>query len=134
MSDSSCDPSSHTNLRWLSHPQKDQRIRNLQDVVHSKERKIQNLQAKLDKVIQDEGIQVDTATHNDLLAIMTSKNLSQESTESDTSFQRIFWEQQFKAASLKDRRQMRWHPAIIRWCLYLHHAQVAATQRREILV
>jgi len=51
------------------------------------------LQAKLDKVIQEEGIQLDTTTHNDLLAIMTSKNSSQESTESDTSFQRIFWEQ-----------------------------------------
>ena len=39
MSTSLCDPSSHTNLRWLTHPEKDQRIKNLQDVVRSKERK-----------------------------------------------------------------------------------------------
>ena len=121
MSTSSCDPSSHTNLRWLTHPEKDQRIKNLQDVVRNKERKIQKLQAELDKAIQDDGIQVDTATHNDLLAIMTSQNSAVGGTESDISFQRIFWQQQFRAASLKDRRQMRWHPAIIRWCLYLHH-------------
>ena len=71
-------------------------------------------QAKIDKVIQDEGIKVDTATHK-------SQNSSQEGAESDISFHRIFWEQQFKAASLKDKQQMRWNPAIIRWCLYLHH-------------
>jgi len=117
---SSCDPSSHTNLRWLVPPQKDQRIRNLHEVVCSQERKIQSLQVKLSRVIQDEGIQVDATTHNDLLAIMTS-NSPKGCTESDTSFQHIFRKQQFTAASLKDRYQMRWHPAIIRWCLYLHH-------------
>ena len=34
---------------------------------------------------------------------------------------KFFWEQQLKAASLRDSRLMRWHPAMIRWCLYLHH-------------
>ena len=37
------------------------------------------------------------------------------------SFQRVFWEQQLDAASLKDTRGMRWHPLMIRWCLYLRH-------------
>ena len=37
------------------------------------------------------------------------------------SFQRIFWEQQEKAASLKDSRFMKWHPLCIKWCLYLRH-------------
>ena len=30
------------------------------------------------------------------------------------SFQRIFWEQQEKAASLKDSRSMKWHPLFIK--------------------
>ena len=42
---------------------------------------------KLDKALQDSGIQVDTATHNDLLAIMTCQNSAVGKTESDISFQ-----------------------------------------------
>ena len=32
---------------------------------------------------------------------------------------RMFWEEQFKAASLADSRQRRWHPITIKWCLNL---------------
>ena len=35
------------------------------------------------------------------------------------SFRRLFWEHQLKASSVKDSRQMRWHPCMIRWCLNL---------------
>ena len=35
------------------------------------------------------------------------------------SFRRLFWQQQFEAASKGNARQMRWHPMMIKWCLYL---------------
>ena len=35
------------------------------------------------------------------------------------SFRRLFWDEQFKAGSLSDSRQMKWHPVIIKWCLHL---------------
>ena len=41
------------------------------------------------------------------------------------SFKRLFWEQQLKAISAKNKRQVRWHPAIIngschhKWCLHM---------------
>ena len=35
------------------------------------------------------------------------------------SFKRVFWEQQLAALKLKYKRQVRWHPAIIKWCLHL---------------
>lgn len=34
--------------------------------------------------------------------------------------QRLLWEQQKKQALLKDKRGMRWHPLIIRWCISLY--------------
>ena len=37
------------------------------------------------------------------------------------SFPHLFWEQQTQAASVKDSRTMRWHPLIIKWCLYLQN-------------
>jgi len=39
----------------------------------------------------------------------------------EENFSSIFWEQQLKAATAKFPKGIRWHPAIIRWCLYLHH-------------
>ena len=116
----SCDPSSHTNYRYLSTPEKLERIKNLHEVVHSKERQIQALHKKIDQVIQEEGIKVDSALHNDLVTVMKRHSQSDENT-TDSKFKDIFWQQQLRAASLKDSRSMRWHPAIIRWCLYLHH-------------
>ena len=35
------------------------------------------------------------------------------------SFASLFWEEQLKAASVKDARQIRWHPLMIKWCLNL---------------
>ena len=37
------------------------------------------------------------------------------------SFQKIVFEQQRKGASHKNSRSMRWHPVMIKWCLYLKH-------------
>lgn len=71
-------------------------------------------------MIQEEGVKVDSAMHSDLLTIMNKHGSSSEDA-SDSKFREIFWQQQLKAASLKDSRSMRWHPALIRWCLYLHH-------------
>ena len=35
------------------------------------------------------------------------------------SFQRIFWKQQLQYNKMKNKSNMRWHPTMIRWCLYL---------------
>ena len=114
----SCEASSHTNYKRLTHPEKDERMKNLHDVVRSKERRIQSLQKKVSDLIEEEGVKVDAGMHNDLLTIMKKHGPSNDDSD---KFKDIFWQQQLKAATLKDSRSMRWHPAIIRWCLYLHH-------------
>ena len=115
----SCDPSSHTNYRYLSTPEKVERLKNLHDVVRSKERQIQYLKRKVDDIVQAEGIKVDEGLHKDLVTIMKKNKPDENATE--RKFKEIFWQQQLKAATLKNFRSMRWHPAIIRWCLYLQH-------------
>lgn len=37
------------------------------------------------------------------------------------SFQHLFWQQQVEAASRAKSSSMRWHPLMIRFCLYLRH-------------
>ena len=44
----------------------------------------------------------------------------------DESFLKVFWMQQMKAASVKNKCSIRWHPLIIRWALYLHHRSSGA--------
>ena len=112
-----CTASSHVNFRYLNTPEKLQRMRNLAQVVHSKDKVIADLRKKVDSVMKAEGVMVDPSTHNDLLAIMSA----QKDTGSGDTFRSIFWQQQLKAAKLSKKNGMRWHPAMIRWCLYLHH-------------
>ena len=94
-------------------------MKNLHEVVRCKERQIQALCKKIDHAIEEEGVVLDGAMHSDLVTIMKRHNLSNDDDVSDSKFKDIFWQQQL--TSLKDARSMRWHPAIIRWCLYLHH-------------
>lgn len=44
----------------------------------------------------------------------------------DGSFARLLWEEQLKSASVKDSRQIRWHPLMIKWCLNLKLISSAA--------
>ena len=114
-----CDVYSHTNYRYLTTPEKIQRMHNMHNSIRLSKRKISDLQGRLDRLIQVDGIKVDEATHNGLLSILMKHQ--QRPADTADSFSSIFWQQQLKAASVKDQRGMRWHPAIIRWCLYLHH-------------
>ena len=41
------------------------------------------------------------------------------------SFRDVFWQQQ-KMAARRDKRGMRWHPAMVKWCLFLHHQSSSA--------
>jgi DNA transposase THAP9 len=44
----------------------------------------------------------------------------------EDSFQRIFWEQQIQYNKLKKKSSMRWHPTMIRWCLFMKSKSAAA--------
>ena len=87
---------------------------------------MKRLEEKLQAVIKERGISVDAQVSSDLRQIMEdcSAKVSEEFPEG--SLPRIFWEQQLKAASCGDKRQMRWHPAMVKWCLYLRHQSSTA--------
>lgn len=111
-----CAIDSHVNLRYLTPVEKDERIRNLHAQVVKDRKKIDQLQSKLENIIQKDGVTVDNALNKDLVDIMQSSPVDSEET-----FSSIFWKQQLKAAKAQSSKGIRWHPAIIRWCLYLHH-------------
>ncbi len=55
--------------------------------------------------------------HNDFSTLMKEQSSKIDQTYPKGSFAHLFWQEQLKAASLTDNRQMRWHPLIIRWCI-----------------
>ena len=115
---------SHVNFCFLTTPEKMDRLQNLSKLVRCKEKQIQDLRKRLSKVTTCCGVKVGEEVHKDLVSIMDLHE-EQHSTDNE-NFASIFWNQQLKAATLKDTRQMRWHPAMIRWCLYLHHRSSGA--------
>ena len=68
-----------------------------------------------------EGIQLDPSISEDFLALMKKFSAATLSSCSDESFKALFWQQQLKAASVKKATGMRWHPLMIKWCIYLQY-------------
>lgn len=50
---------------------------------------------------------------------MKENTVALRKTYAEGSFARLLWEEQLKATSAKDPRQVRWHPVLIKWCLNL---------------
>ncbi len=78
------------------------------------------LKKKIAAAAEVVGVSLDEEAHEDMKAITSESAKFLEELPAD-SFKRIFWLQQLEAASQKDARTMRWHPLMIRWCLYLRH-------------
>lgn len=68
----------------------------------------------------------DEGLHDDLNKIMQQSSEDVQLSHPPGSFLRTFWENQHRAASVKDARNMRWDPLMVRWCLYLRHLSSSA--------
>ena len=89
-----------------------------------KQYEITVLKAKLDSYAEKNN-NLYHKTHDDMLQIMTNHNEQISSIHTDNSFQRIFWESQLNAVQ-KPRKIVRWHPAIIKWCIFLRNKSSSA--------
>ena len=78
------------------------------------------------RIMQEKGVDVDEQLSNDLEHIMKEETQKIRKECHEDSFKRLFWEQQLEAMRLKDKRQMRWHPTLIKWCLNLKLISSAA--------
>lgn len=119
-------PSNHTNYRYLTTPEKVQRLQRLHQSTRLCRKQVGRVKARLAAAIEKRGILVDSELHDDLTVIMKENSAQVLEAYPPDSFARIFWEQQLRATSLKDARSMHWEPMMIRWCLYLRHLSTGA--------
>lgn len=112
-------PSIRVNYKFLSTPEKIARLRDFQREKCALKRKISRLQVRIASVVNNIGVVLDEQTSSDLHQIMLEEQSTIDKLPED-SFQSVYWKQQKEAAE-KHKNSMRWHPLMIRWCLYLRH-------------
>lgn len=87
--------------------------------------KIKRLKAKLSILIETSGVFLDSETSSDFQTIMEEEETHINDSDHEESFKSVFWIQQKEAlireGSSGSKKGMRWHPLMIRWCLYLKH-------------
>ena len=120
------DPSSHANERYLNTPEKKAKLDKMKKRAQAAEREVRTLQQKVEQLTEEHGESIDSDLHDDLLGIMHEKTEEIQQAYPEGSFGRLFWEEQLRAATAKDPRQVRWHPVMIRWCLNLKLLSSAA--------
>ena len=112
--------SSHVNYRYLTSSEKDLRLKNMHKALKMK---ITRLKIKLMNEIETRGIVLDEEISADLKQVMEEKENDIAEQFPEDSFQYIFWTQQKQAfGKTGDQvKGIRWHPLVIKWCLYLRH-------------
>ena len=78
------------------------------------------------EVIENDGVKLTEEDAADIQAVLEDKSVQVDERFAKDSLQYILWEQQVKYNHLTDKRQMRWHPLIIRFGLSLKYASSAA--------
>ena len=90
------------------------------------EDKVKKLQKKANRTIEREGGRLTEEDGADMQTVMADNSNTVDDEFAKDSFQHILLEQQKKYNTLKDKRQMRCHPLIIRFALSLRYASSTA--------
>ncbi len=93
---------SKTNLRWLSIPERSKRYSCLQ----TRAKEIKRLKEKINLIMEKNRVTLDQALDSDFKAITNEMSKKVYEEHAEDSFKRVFWDEQLKAADVKDSRQM----------------------------
>ena len=89
-------------------------------------RRVNDMAANLKDYIERNGEVLDSDMSASFVKIMDTHESDVFCEQPEHSHRRILWEQQKKAISLSTKTSMRWHPAMIKWCIALHSKSASA--------
>ena len=112
---------SHTRHSDLTSAEKQERIRKIPCTFELSKQKVKRLQDKVDKLITEKLVHLQNSDTTNIAQIVKEVSLLVEERFPLNSLQRVLWDQQRRYNSLKDKRQMRWHPLVIRFALNLKY-------------
>ena len=110
--------SSKTNLRFLNTPDKIKRYSSLRARYDAKSKIVERMKSRISALVKKNGVQIGSLS-SDFVNIVHEMTNTVHQQNQDRSFRHLFWDEQVKALSKSDSRQIRWHPALIKWCLHL---------------
>ena len=113
--------SSHTKYQSLSPQEKTLRLKNMHKSLALLKKRVRRIELKVLKVLEKEAISLhpeESADVSNLISELTPIVRQQFTPDSP---QYIFWEQQCQYNALKEKRQMKWHPLLIRFALNLKY-------------
>ncbi len=90
--------------------------------------KLKKLDRLVDKVNQltNKNNVILNEDHTDLKNIISNEGNKILENSELSPFQKIFWKQQEESAMMENSQGMRWHPLMVRWCIYLRHQSQGA--------
>ena len=115
-------PPKHKPFKDLKTPEKMKRQAQTAKELRRIRKQNQRLRDRIDGLLRKDGVFIQDEVVEDMNSILNSETAQAKL----TPLQKIFIEQQVKAASRKDRRGMRWHPAMIRLALSIQYTSPAA--------
>lgn len=78
------------------------------------------------KMIKNEGVKISEEDESDIRMMMDDLTPEVRTKYGKDSPQHVLWQEQKKYNSLKNKRQMRWHPLVIRFALSLFYSSRVA--------
>ena len=84
----------------------------------AKSKAVERMRSKIATVNEKSGVQLGELS-SDFRSVMEDMTATVHDKYPEGSFRRLFWDEQVKALEKSDARQIRWYPALIRWCLHL---------------
>ena len=111
---------SHAKLTSLSREELIERCKSLQEERRELTRKNLAMKKHMEQLIDSEGVTL-TETQSEIMlqCVNDLEGMLQEDTP-----EKLLWEEQLKA--IKSNKNMRWHPAIIRWCIAIQSKSSSA--------
>ena len=114
----------NSNYRFMDDRQLKRVIFQLRENNRDLKKEILTLKEKVDNLMNS-AIEQDKELTSDYLQIISDNKPYIDSTMKNNAFLRLFWDEQMKATQCTTSNNIRWHPIIIRWCLYLRHKSSA---------
>lgn len=118
---------SHGTHSSMSREKLELKITQLKKANKELETERERLRREVLKHIKQHGTILNETDNMDVLSLLRVHQKEVEKAYPDEkSLPRLFWEEQRRYAELSDSRGMRWHPMIIRWCLYMQNCSSKA--------
>ena len=112
--------SSCVKLQSLTRKQLINRAKNLQKDRVKVQQLEKRLKDRIHKIFKNESVVLSDESSRDIEKVVKGASAEIERILVDNSPQKILWQEQMKVLKTKHKRQMRWHPTIIRWAIAVH--------------